>query len=74
MTKSSLGNVRGRTASIGGSILEPVIALIAEYFNGGSSNGDGSITYNMAALNLGGNKVVTDAMMLFSTNMELDLD
>lgn len=74
VTKSSLGNVRGRTASIGGSVLEPVIALFANYFNGHAPNANGGLGYQMEAINFGGNKMVTDVMMLFSTNMELDLE
>jgi len=45
ITKSSLGNVRGRTASIGGSVLEPVIALFANYFNGHAPNANGGLGY-----------------------------
>jgi hypothetical protein len=55
-------------ARIGGSVLEPVLAAMANAVNG-ASNKD----FHMWAGNFGGNTRMTDVFMLFSTNMELDL-
>ena len=70
---SKLANVKGRTASIGGSILEPVIAIMANSLHGSISNGDMKLDYKMLAENIGGSKVMTDMMMLWTTNIDLDL-
>lgn len=56
-------------ARIGGSVLEPVIAALAK-----ATNGAGNKDFNFSAENFGGNMRMTDVMMLFSTNLDLDLD
>lgn len=68
MFRSQLKGISSRTAQIGGSILEPVSTIIANYVNGARNN-----EFQIHAENLGGSKVVTDTMLLFSTNLELDL-
>lgn len=65
---SNLKNISGRTASIGGSILEPVLSMMANYFNQNSKD------FQMEARNFGGSKVVTDAAMLWTTRMDINLD
>ena len=71
LIQSQLKGIGSRQASIGGSILESVISIIANSINSGK--GKNGLEYQMLAENFGGSKVVTDAVMLFSTNMEIDL-
>ena len=66
-----LANIKGRTASIGGSIVEPVISIILNNLHGSAkANGLG---YNVEARNFGGNSMMTDAMQLWTTNLDIDL-
>ena len=55
-------------ARIGGSIAEPVAAMLAAAING-ADNAD----FNFSVLNFGSNMRTTDVMMLFSMDMSLDL-
>ena len=66
-----LANIKGRTASSGGSIVEPVISIILNNLHGSAkANGLG---YNVEARNFGGNSMMTDAMQLWTTNLDIDL-
>lgn len=67
--KAYLGNLGGQTAQIGGSVLEMVAALMAEYCHGDN----GSISYQMVAGQYGSNVVMTDTMMLYSKETDIDL-
>lgn len=67
-----LANMAGRTASIGGSIVEVVMPLIANYINKQSRNKDGTITYSLSE-SFGSNAVMTDWVSLFTTNQTIDL-
>lgn len=72
-TYQKLANIKGRKASIGGSILEPVIAMMANYFNGSNGSKDLSLSYKMLAENFGGNKVMSDVVQMWTTNVDVDL-
>lgn len=67
-----LANMAGRTASIGGSIVEVVMPLIANYINKQSKNKDGTITYSLSE-SFGSNAVMTDWVSLFTTSQTIDL-
>lgn len=67
--KKYLGSLGAQTAQIGGSVLEIVSALMAEYMHGSGNN----INYQMAAQQFGSNIVLTDTMMLYSKDVTIDL-
>jgi hypothetical protein len=47
--------------------------MMANYFNGSNSNGDSKLSYKMLAENFGGNKVMSDVVQMWTTNVDVDL-
>ena len=73
LIKQNLKNISGRTASIGGIVVENAMAMIAEQLNG-MSGGNGNLHYKMSAEAILRNMVKTDAAMIFSATKEIDTD
>lgn len=66
-------HIAKQTAQIGGTVAEQALAAVANAVNG-LSGGSGDIKYQMHAEGVLGNMVKTDAFMLFSEDLGLDLN
>ena len=73
LIKQNLKNIGGRTASIGGIVVENAMAMLAESVNG-MSGGNGDLHYSMSAEGIARNMVKTDTAMIFSATKEIDTD
>ena len=61
-----------QTPQIGGTVAEQALAAVANAVNG-ISGSNGSISYQMQAEGVQGNMIKTDAFMLFSENVNINL-
>lgn len=73
LIKQNLKNIGGRTASIGGTVVENVMAMLAESING-INGGNQNLHYSMSAEGIARNMVKTDTAMIFSATKEIDTD
>jgi hypothetical protein len=47
--------------------------MMANYFNGNNGSKDANLSYKMLAENFGGNKVMSDVVQMWTTNVDVDL-
>lgn len=73
LIKQNLKNIGGRTASIGGTVVENAMAMLAESINK-MSGGNQNLHYSMSAEGIARNMVKTDTAMIFSATKEIDTD
>lgn len=73
LIKQNLKNVGGRTASIGGTVVENAMAMLAESINR-MNGGNQNLHYSMSAEGIARNMVKTDTAMIFSATKEIDTD
>ena len=71
LIKQNLKNIGGRTASIGGTVVENAMAMLASYING-MAGGTKDFHYQMAAEGILRNMVKTDTAMIFSASKTID--
>ena len=66
-----------QTAQIGGTVAEQAMTMLMKSIlglKGGAKNSAGELRFKFAGEGIYGNQVRTDSVMLFSTNLDVDLD